>query len=435
MQSTRCSFLRRRDVLQIGVLSSLGLALPGFGGTTSAKTLKSITPLKSCILLWLDGGPSHLETWDLKPQAPTEVRGPFRSIRTKVPGIEICEHLRATAQLADKFAILRSVTSPLGEHGLANHYLLTGYEPSPSLVYPSYGAVIAKMNPHVEALPPYVAIPNAGSAGAGFLSGNMKPFSTQGDPAQPGFRVNNLEPFSVDAERLVRRRAYLKQLEEAQAKLENSNVPAEGDFDRAFRLMTSPEAKAAFELEQEPDVVRQRYGPQTFGQSCLLARRLVERGVPFVTVNYSGWDTHADLVLQLESGYSGAMPGVGLLPTFDLGFSALLRDLAERNLLDQTLLIVMGEFGRTPKLNAQGGRDHWPRVFSVVMAGGGIRGGQVIGSSDRHGESPMEQPITPRDLAFSIYKLLGLDPSSELITPAGRPVPLNQGGQWIKGLT
>lgn len=435
MQPNRLNSMRRRDVLQIGVLTSLGLALPGFGRTTSAKSLNSFAPAKSCILLWLDGGPSHLETWDLKPQAPTEVRGPFRSIRTTVPGIEICEHLRATAQLADKFAILRSMTSPLGEHGLANHYLLTGYEPSPSLVYPSYGSVISEMNSYEGALPAYVAIPTAGSAGAGYLGGRSEPFSTQGDPAKPGFRVRDLQPFSVDVDRLTRRRDYLKQLDQTQAKIESSKEQGEGTFDRAFQLVTSPEARSAFELDQEPDVVRQRYGPRSFGQSCLLARRLVERGVPFVTVNYTGWDTHADLVLQLESGYSGAQPGVGLIPTFDLGFSALLRDLEERGLLETTLVIAMGEFGRTPKLNAQGGRDHWPRVFSVVLAGAGIRGGQVIGSSDRNGESPAEQPITPRDLAFSVYTLLGLNPSTELMTPDGRPVPLNQGGQWIKGLT
>jgi hypothetical protein len=199
-------------------------------------------------------------------------------------------------------------------------------------------------------------------------------------------------------------------------------------------LVTSKEAKQAFDLSQETENTRARYGPRMFGQSCLLARRLVERGVPFITVTNTGWDTHDGLVTQLKLGYTGAKVGVGLVPTFDLGFAALIADLEERGLLDETLVVAMGEFGRTPKLNTRGGRDHWPRVFSVVMAGGGVRGGQVIGSSDRVGESPLDQPVTPADLAFSIYSLLGIDPHRELRTSDGRPIAINQGGQMIRGL-
>ncbi|MDP1563841.1 MAG: DUF1501 domain-containing protein [Pirellulaceae bacterium] len=432
----RCDGMGRRDMLKVGLLTGWGLGLSQyFARLAVAQPLRPATA-KACILVWLDGGPSHLETFDLKPDAPTEVKGPFRPIATNVPGIEYCELLAETAKLADKLTILRSVTSPLGEHGLANQYLLTGYEPTPSLVYPSFGSAMMHLQQQNAALPAYVAIPRAGSAGAGFLGSTCEPFATQGDPAKMDFRVPDIDFFpGVDAQRITRRRSYLAQLDQTQAEFERSAPSGDQAFAQAYRLVTSNEAKSAFDLSQEPQGVRSRYGPRTFGQSCLLARRLVERGVPFVTINYTGWDTHSDLVLQLKSGYSGADPGVGLIPTFDLGFSALLRDLSERGLLEQTLVVAMGEFGRTPKLNSQGGRDHWPRVFSVAMAGGGVRGGQFIGSSDRMGESPRDQPITPKDLAFSVYTLLGLQPSTELLTPDGRPVQLNQGGHWIKGLT
>jgi hypothetical protein len=244
--------------------------------------------------------------------------------------------------------------------------------------------------------------------------------------------VRDLDLFpDVDESRLRRRREYLSAFDSAQAQLESLALPGDSAFERAYRLVTAPEAKSAFDLSAEPEQVRNRYGRRAFGQSCLLARRLVERGVPFVSVLNTGWDTHEDLVLQLKLGYSGANVGVGLIPTFDLGFSALLEDLSQRGLLDETLVIAMGEFGRTPKLNTRGGRDHWPRVFSVVLAGGGVPGGQVIGSSDRVGESPDDRPVTPNDLACTIYTLLGIDPKHELQTADGRPVPVNQGGELI----
>lgn len=434
--SIRCDGVGRRDLLKVGLLTGWGLGLSQYFAKLAEAQPDRAASAKACILVWLDGGPSHLETFDLKPDSPVEVRGPFRPIATNVPGIQFSELLSETAKIADRLTILRSITSPLGEHGLANHYLMTGYEPSPSLVYPSFGSVLAHSQSQMTDLPPYVAIPTAGSGGAGFLGTAYEPFVTKGDPAKNEFRVPDLDFYpEVDASRLERRRSYLKRLDRAQGQFEETAPTGTDAFAQAYRLVTSPEAKAAFDLTQETSKVRSRYGPRTFGQSCLLARRLVERGVPFVTINYAGWDTHADLELQLKSGYSGANPGVGLIPTFDLGFSALLNDLSERGLLDQTLVVAMGEFGRTPKLNSQGGRDHWPRVFSAVMAGGGVRGGQVIGSSDRMGESPRDQPITPKDIAFSVYKLLGLNPQTELMTPDGRPIRLNQGGQWIEGLT
>jgi hypothetical protein len=242
---------------------------------------------------------------------------------------------------------------------------------------------------------------------------------------------------AVDESRLQRRREFVRAFDQArkvQSEGPNALAGSELAFEQACRILLSQEATQAFDLTMEPEAVRARYGPRMFGQSCLLARRLVERGVPFVTVTNTGWDTHDSLVLPLKEGFAGAKVGVGLIPVFDAAFSALLSDLSERGLLAETLVIAMGEFGRTPKLNPRGGRDHWPRVFSVVLAGAGIPGGQVIGASDRIGESPDDNPITPNDLAASIYSLLGIDPAHELMTADGRPVRVNDGGRLIRQL-
>lgn len=431
----RCDGITRRESLRFGCLSALGLGLATSFRQSIAAESKRQRFAKSCILLWLDGGPSHLETWDPKPEAPLEIRGPFKPIPTAVPGIQISELLPETAKQADKLAIVRSMTSPLGEHGLANHYLLTGFKPSPVLNYPGYGSVLARLRAGEPVLPPYIAIPESPGSAAGFLGSAFEPFATGGDPSRADFRVRDLDFFpDVDAARLLRRRQYLKEFDAVQSRVEELELPGDSAFERAYRLVTSPEAKRAFDLASEPEAVRARYGPRMFGQSCLLARRLVERGVPFVSVHNTGWDTHEDLVLQLKLGYSGAETGVGLLPTFDAGFSALIEDLSRSGLLEETLVIAMGEFGRTPKLNTRGGRDHWPRVFSVVLAGGGVSGGQLIGSSDRVGESPLENPVTPNDLARTIYTLLGIEPDHEFLTSDGRPVPVNQGGRVISQL-
>jgi hypothetical protein len=259
-----------------------------------------------------------------------------------------------------------------------------------------------------------------------------EPFATGGDPSRPEFQVRDLNFFpGVTESRIDRRREFLAHFDSIQAARESAAPPSDAPFEQAYRLVTSADAKRAFDLGAEPEAVRARYGPRMFGQSCLLARRLIERGVPFVTVLNTGWDTHEGLVLQLRDGYSGAKVGVGLVPTFDLAFAALIEDLHQRGLLNETLVVAMGEFGRTPKLNTRGGRDHWPRVFSAVLAGGGIRGGQVVGASDRVGESPLDNPVTPADLACTIYTILGIDPRRELHTSDGRPVPVNQSGKVI----
>lgn len=430
----------RRDCLRLGILSALGLtAFQRLSGSVEAAARTSLTaPPTNCILLWLDGGPSHLETFDPKPEVPSEVRGPFRSIATAVPGLDVCEHLPRTAAMARQLAVIRSLTSPLGEHGLANQYLLSGHQPSAVIRHPGLGSIAAwHAGPRRGAamLPPYVAIPETRFAGAGFLGPAYEPLEVRGDPAKPDFRVPDLTGFpGLDPARLERRRSFLQTLDRIEATLDQQPENFSDIQQQAWRLAVSQQAREAFDISAEPAEIRARYGSRTFGQSCLLARRLVERGVNFVTVHSAGWDTHEDLVLQLQSGYSGANPAVGLIPTFDLGFAALLEDLQERGLLQHTLIVAMGEFGRTPKLNTRGGRDHWPRVFSAVLAGAGIHGGQVIGSSDRVGESPRDLPVTPADLAASICQLLKIDPQQQLPTADGRPIAINATGKMIPGL-
>ena len=420
-----CNGLNRREVLRVGALTSLGVSVLDLVRT---RTLAADAPrAKSCILVWLDGGPSHLETFDLKPNAPTEVRGPFQAIPTSVAGVSISECLPGLAQRMDKLAVICSMTSPLGEHNFGTHYLQTGYKPTPVLEYPTFGSVVAHQRKTKGILPANIAIPayrvgGANLTGAGYLPTETRPFSVGGDPAKPGFRVRDLAPLAstgLTLDRLKRRQQFAREIDRLTETLDSSGG-IDPQMAQAFDLTTNATARKAFELDDETPETRRRYGSKTVGQSCLLARRLAERGVPFVTVNHRGWDTHEQLYTRLKEGYTGAKKPVGLIPSLDLALSGLLDDLQDRRLLDETLVVVMGEFGRTPKLNSRGGRDHWPRVFSVALAGGGIRGGQVIGASDAVGESPQDRPVTPSDLARTIYTLLGIDPDLELATNDGR---------------
>jgi hypothetical protein len=331
--------------------------------------------------------------------------------------------------MLDKLAIIRSMTSPLGEHNFGTHYLMTGYKPTPVLEYPTFGAVLAHVLSPSSVLPPHIAVPGfqvggGRLTGGGYLPSATRPFSVGGDPAKPDFKVRDLDFYKgLNLTRLDRRRQFVSALDEfSHAADQSSAATTDPDLERAYRLITSAEAKNAFNLSAEPRKLRQRYGGKSIGQCCLLARRLVERGVPFVTVNNRGWDTHDNLYTRLKEGYTGARVGVGLIPSLDLALTGLIEDLNDRGMLEETLIAVMGEFGRTPKLNTAAGRDHWPRVFSVVLAGGGVPGGQVIGSSDSVGESPRDRPVTPSDLAATIYTLLGIDPKGELHTSDGRPV-------------
>lgn len=435
--------LTRRSVLQL----SLALPLLAHKPSLANNHQSAFGTAKKCILLWLDGGPSHLEMWDPKRNVPAEVRGPFASTPTKIPGVHFSEHLSRCAELAQRMTIIRSMTSPLGEHGLANQYALTGYLPSPNLQYPSIGSIAAHRrkvianaepietttNPAASKrsqLPSYIGIPEPRiGMGAGFLGPESEPFWIGGDPAQPTFQIRDLDLFSgVDNSRLQRRRSMLNQIENS------TTSSAYSGLHSAFDLIADLDAKQAFELQREDQSTRERYGSRSFGQSCLLARRLIEHDVPFVSVVQPGWDTHENLVVSLRDGFAGAKVGVGLIPTFDQAASALISDLQDRGLLDETLVIAMGEFGRTPKLNTRGGRDHWPRAYSIMLCGGGLPQGLVVGQSDKIGEQPDSDPVTPADLMHSLFIRLGIDPASTLTTPDARPIPINQHGKPVDAL-
>lgn len=432
----RSSRLTRRDFMQVGSIPLLGLGLSTMGavpllGSEQAKA-------KSCVLIWLDGGPSHLETFDPKPQAPVEVRGPFKSIATSVPGLSISEVMPHTARIANKVCIVRSVTSPLGEHNIANHYLLTGYQPTPALAYPSYGAVVSHLRDQTAKLPAYIALNEYRStAGAGFLGASYEPYLVPRDPKNNSLAPKDLTFYpGLDEQRLLRRRQFLEQLDRQDRSM---NAPPDtakpsSALDQAYRMTLNRDTRSAFQLDLESAQMHERYGDRLLGQCCLLARRLVEQGVSFINIHNNDWDTHADLVLRLKEGYAGAKVGVGLIPTLDQAVSALIEDLDERGLLESTLVVVMGEFGRTPKINSTGGRDHWPRVFSVMMAGGGLKQGYVHGASDRTGESPLEAAVTPADLACTIYSLLGISAETTMTTSDGRPIRVNQAGKIIREL-
>jgi len=430
----RCDGVLRRDFLQLGMLSALGMSV-----TDLLRWQALAAPAKrdiSCILIWLDGGPSHLDMFDPKPNAPKEVRGPFGVTPTALPGVRISEHLPLTAKAMGEIALVRSLTHELGNHNTGRHYLMTGHRPTPVVAYPSLGSVLAKETGFKRQLPPYVIVPQPVEySQAGYLPGAYGPFSVGGDPSKPDFRVRDLnapEGVSITAE--AQRRDALRQLDEFSREVEDSPVTEARDafYEQAYRLLGSPAAKAAFDLNKEPGQLRNRYGRKLIGQGCLLARRLVESGARFVTVVDRGWDTHQDIARNLPDA---RFRGSGKLPALDRAYSTLLADLRERGLLESTLVVLMGEFGRTPKINNRAGRDHWPRAGFVSFAGGGVNGGQVIGATDAHGEVPTDTPVRPEDVAHSMLRLLGVDPNQQYTAPGGRPLKILEKGKMIPGLT
>ncbi|MGH9629685.1 MAG: DUF1501 domain-containing protein [Bryobacteraceae bacterium] len=413
----------RRDFLRIGSLGSLGITL---AGALKAGAKKDI----SCILVWQSGGCGQQDTFDMKPDAPKELRGEFNPIPTNVPGIQICEHLPFTAKQADKYTILRSLHSKENNHERAINYLLTGYLPLPTMEFPSMGAVVSKELGPKNGMPPYVAVPNTfPSYGAGFLGGEYNPFIA-GDPNVANYQVRDLTlPTDVDWERVSNRTWLLKQMDSRFKAIEASSdfEAMDAFYQKAFDLLKSPAARKAFDVESESPKTRERYGRTPVGQGCLLARRLVQSGVRFVTVA-KGWlnyDTHSDNFNSMKKV---------LLPEFDRGFAALLEDLHERGMLDTTLVIAMGEFGRTPKINEGAGRDHHCKAWSIVMAGAGIPGGRVLGATDKTATEVTDHGFTPEDLLYTIYKILGIDPTRDNHSPIGRPVKLANGGQMIPKL-
>ena len=452
-----CEGPTRREWLRAGGLGAFGLALPDLLRARAAPS--PLTPLprgargkgegdgvfgraKACIVLFLFGAPAHQDVWDLKPDAPSGVRGEFHPIATTVPGVLVGEHVPRTARQAHRFALVRSVTHPDNTHTVAMHYMLTGTrhaEPDTNpqnkpTDFPTFGAVLRKLRPGRGPLPSGVSLnapANQVSASnhifpgffAGFLGGAYDPLFVSQDPSKPDFRpFPSLDAASID--RYRGRRSLLDEVEGQRRSLTETPPGRTRDvhYDRAFDLITSPAARRAFDLAREGDRTRERYGPSQFGQGCLLARRLVEAGVPLVTVNWARddafWDTHSDNFNLLKKS---------LLPPFDVAFAALLEDLDQRGLLDETLVVCLGEFGRTPQINKAAGRDHWAACNTVVLAGGGVRGGQVYGASDRTAAYPSTSPVTPQDLSATIYHALGIDIHTELRDSLGRPLPLTTG--------
>ncbi len=433
-----CDGLTRRDILHAGSLAFLGLSLPELFTLKAEGAVKNDTD-RNCIFLFLVGGPSQVDTFDPKPNAPAEVRGPYKPIKTNVPGIEISEIFPQTAKQADKFAIVRSMYhTAAGVHDTGHQMMQTGRLFQNGMEHPHAGCVYGMLKGRKSDLPPHVLIPRPiGNTGgnmphgqnAGFLGRAYDPFILNADPSDPKFEVPDMLPpnyiSAVRAERRLKLRTAVDQTVAQLEKTEDARL-LDDNFKQAYQLMSSKEARDAFELGKEPDELRDAYGRNKFGQGCLLARRLIERGVRFVTVNMFEtvfneitWDIHGSAPFSPIECYKQL---VG--PMFDHAYSTLLADLQSRGLLGSTMVVAMGEFGRTPKINPAGGRDHWPQCWSVLFAGGGVKGGQVIGSSDELGAYPKDRPTLPAEVVASVYHSLGVDLEHELRGPQGRPIPV-----------
>ncbi len=427
----RCDGVSRRDFLRVGAVGALGLSLPALlrgearaGGGRKARA-------KSVLLVYLGGGLSHHDSFDLKPDAPAEIRGKYKPIDTVVPGLRVGELLPRMAKVMNRLTLVRSGAHNNDHHETATNWVLSGRFGSAFGDYPAMGAVVAHETGFVGQLPPYVAVPRNPSftwelGKSAFLGGRYESFKT-GDPNAPGFQVRDVSPAEpVTPKRAQRRQTLLQAVDGLARQVEgNDQIATYDEFhERAATMILSAEARSAFAVERESDKLRDRYGRNTFGQSCLLARRLVERGVRFVTVTNGGWDHHSKI-----------WDGLGRrLPELDQGFSALIEDMHARGLLADTLVLVMGEFGRTPKINKDVGRDHWGPAASLLFAGAGVREGQVIGATDKQGAYVTRRPVAPADVACTVFEALGIDPRKQLLTPDGRPVEILDKGETVKEL-
>jgi hypothetical protein len=418
-------------------LSFLGLGLTQLFGLKQLGAVENTDA--NCIMLFLVGGPSQLDTWDMKPDAPAEIRGPYKPIKTNVAGIEVSENFPRMARHADKYALIRSVYhTAAAVHDTGHQMMQTGRLFQGGVEYPHIGCVLGRLRGPKGDVPPHVLLPRPiGNTGgnmphgqsAGFLGKQYDPFVLNADPSDPNFRVPDLlPPDYLTPLRVDRRRNWREAVDKAVSRFETSQDARllDSTFHQAYTLMSSQKAREAFELHRESETVRRKYGMNRFGQSCLLARRLIEAGVRFVTVNMFEtvfdeitWDIHGSKPFSPISCYRDL---VG--PMFDMAFSSLLEELNDRGLLANTMVVAMGEFGRTPKVNPAGGRDHWPACWTVLMGGGGIQGGQVVGASDEIGATPKDHPVTPAQIAATIYRSLGIPMDLELPGAQGRPIPL-----------
>ncbi len=424
-----CDGVRRRDFLRLGMIGGAGLTLADYLRRVEAGEVQT-GKATSAIYIYLAGGPTHLDTFDLKPNAPKEYRGEFNPIATNAPGVEISEHLPKLAKCADKFAILRGVSHTLAAHDLGTKYMITGNRPLPSLDFPGVGAVVSKELSGLRDIPPFVAIPNTPQV-AGFLGVEYTPFSTTSTP-RPG------QPFSVRGisigrgltiAEIEKRQNLLKGLDTTFRGFEKNSDLINGldrFSQRAYDIISSPRSREAFDISRESPGITSLFGENTLSQSCLLATRLVEAGTRFVTLTYGGWDTHDQNFTKLKTKN---------LPELDDALAGLFTALDRKGLLEKTAVIVAGEFGRTPKINDRAGRDHYPRAMFTVMGGGGIKGGQVIGASDDKGTGPASgDGISPDNVIASLYHTLGIDFSKEYRTPTGRPVAIARYGNVVKEL-
>lgn len=430
--------LSRRTVLKLGASGFIGgLSLPRlFQLQATAATPGKEPKAKACIFLFLEGGPSTIDMWDLKPDAPAEIRGPYKPIKTSVPGTFVGEHCHRSAKIADKFTILRSHSHGDNGHRTGYHYLMTGYKPKfadgantkipVNELYPSVGSIVSRELGARGGVPPYINVPHPMAAGGpGFYGAEHAPFVIESDPVQPDFEVKDLRPDdSVSEARYARRQKTLDLLEKT-ANPDGKAGTMAAYYEKARDLVSSPAARKAFDLKEEPEKLREKYGRTTLGQSALLSRRLVEAGCRFVGVDSSGWDTHFSCFPSLEKD---------LIPQADTAFSTLVSDLHDRGMLDSTLVVMMGEMGRTPRINEKAGRDHWSAAQSVLFAGGGIKPGQVIGATDKTASAPTADPVSIADLLRTVFHLMGIDCDKTYLTPLGRPVPVVDGGKVVEGL-
>jgi hypothetical protein len=420
----------RRSFLRVGGLAGLSLGLPTLLRAEVANRGRR-SRARSVILVYLGGGLSHHDSFDLKPDATAEVRGKYSPIATSVAGVRIGELLPRMARTMDKVCLVRSQHHNNDHHETATNWVMSGRFGSAFGDYPAMGAVVAHETGFSGTLPPYVAVPRNPSftwelGKSAFLGGRYESFKA-GDPNQPNYKVQDVSPADAVTPRKLERREKLLDAVDGLARQVHANdqIATYDEFrQRATAMVLSGEARKAFAIEEESDKLRDRYGRTTFGQSCLLARRLIEGGVRFVTVTFGGWDHHSKVFENLEKK----------LPDFDRGFSALITDLSERGLLAETLVVCMGEFGRTPKLNKDAGRDHWAGAGSMLFAGAGVRPGTVIGATDKLGAYPTRRPVSPADVAYTVFDSLGIDPHKQLVAPDGRPIEILDQGEVVKEL-
>lgn len=428
--------LGRREFIRIGSLAGLGLA-DVLRLQHLAAAEKPARRDINCIFLFVVGGMPHQDMWDLKPEAPPEIRGDFRPISTAVPGIHVGDVIPGVATVTDKLAILRGMTHDDSDHGRGFHIMMTGKKAGVgdfngnqnNNQHPCFGSLVSKYGAPGP-LPPYISVPNfLNSGGPSFLGATHGPFVIEADPAAPDFAVRDITlPAGVTANRNSRRQAALRAVNQLESQAQQADSPVQAldrFYEKAYGLMTSRRAKEAFEIERESDRTRAAYGMTSIGQCCLLARRMVEAGCRFVSIENGHWDTHRKNTWSLREV---------LCPSFDQAVPALLNDLSDRGLLDDTLVVITTEFGRTPKINTLAGRDHWPNAFSICMGGAGLKTAQVVGATDHHGAAVTDRPITPQDMAATILHVLGIDYRKVMHTPLGRPVRVVDGGAPIAEL-